>query len=206
MGSSSKDKKKDKKEKSGSSKDKKKDKKDKDRHKESSGSAAGAESGSADGGAAASVAAAAAAGVAAGMAAMEKAQSERALAQPRAPPTGLGDYRSGLGSSATTVLPLAAPRHLVSSEALEGDCRRCMLALEGAIQGDLRAKRAALADAARAVEANMEEVSTEPAHALRLEHWLQRNKCSLAHASVGRCSLAQASVHRQRPSRHPVCR
>ena len=69
------------------------------------------------------------------MAAMEKAQSERALAQPRAPPTGLGDYRSGLGSSATTVLPLAAPRHLVSSEALEGDCRRCMLALEGAIQG-----------------------------------------------------------------------
>jgi len=156
MGSS-----KEKKEKS-SSKDKKEKKEkssSKDRSsKQSSSGSGGASSGSISCEAAsAATAAAAAAGVAAGLAAASAAQAQSAAAAAPPPPPARPSYRGGYGASALGSSGMV-PSGL-GGEALYLDYRRCMGALERTINGDLAAKRVALAEAARRIEENMEEVN-----------------------------------------------
>eukprot|EP00962_Isochrysis_galbana_P002834 scaffold782_cov95-Isochrysis_galbana.AAC.1 len=174
---------KDKKDKSSSSKDKK-DKKDKSSSKNKSskdtpdaGGSGGSGSVSCDA-ANAATAAAAAAGVAAGLAAASAAQAERAQAEaaaaaaarppPVRPYTGAGYGAAGLGGG------LGLSR--LGSESMYADYRRCMEALERTISGELTAKRSALAEAARRVEHNMEEVNRAAA--------LIRDETESEHAGV----------------------
>jgi hypothetical protein len=181
MGSSSKDKK----DKSSSSKDKK-DKKDRSSSKDKSskdtpdagGSGGSGSSGSVSCDAAtAATAAAAAAGVAAGLAAASAAQAQRAQAEaavaaaarpPPVRPSYAGYGGAGLGGG----LGLSRQGY----ESLYADYRRCMESLERAINGELTAKRSALAEAARRVEANMEEVNHAAA--------LVRDETESQHAGV----------------------
>lgn len=73
-------------------------------------------------------------------------------------PYGSHPYNSG-GYSARMLGGVNMPPMRLSDESLYTDYRRCMGALERVINGDLAAKRAALAEAARRIEDNMEEVN-----------------------------------------------